>query len=213
MAPAAKRAKPKKSRRGASGGQRPVRAGGPGLQEEALADVARALEELERPAAIIGGIAVIAWGYPRLTSDIDCAVLGTPDEAPEYLRVFKRHGVVPREKDSVEFAARSFVLLLKHARTGVEIDTSFAQLAFEETALRAAVTRSFGAARIPVPRVEDLLVYKLIASRPKDLQDAEQLLALHRVDARTVERILVAFDELLETDRVGTWRELVRATR
>ncbi len=132
-----------------------------------------------------------------------------PDEAAEYLRVFKRHGVIPREKNSIEFAAKSFVLLLKHKATGVEIDASFAQLAFEEAALRAAVVRSFGTARIPVPRVDDVLVYKLIASRPKDLQDAAQLLALHRVDAESIEATLRAFDELLETDRAGTWRELV----
>lgn len=210
MAPPAKRAKSPKPKRRARSRAPAVRTRGAGLQEEALTAVAKALRELDRPAAVIGGIAVIAWGYARLTSDIDCAVLGHPDEAREYLRVFKRHGVVPREKNVAEFAAKSFVLLLEHAATGVEVDASFAQLNFEASALKSAVEMDFGSARIPVPRVDDLLVYKLIASRPKDLQDAAHLVALHRVDETAIEATLREFDELLDTDRAGEWRALIR---
>ncbi len=210
MAPHSKRAKPAKPKRRTRSGAAALRKSGAGLQEAALSAVAEALRDLGRPAAVIGGIAVITWGYPRLTSDIDCAVLGHPDEAQEYLRVFKRHGIIPREENVAEFAAQSFVLLLEHEATGVEVDASFAQLNFEATALQAAVEMNFGAARIPVPRVDDLLVYKLIASRPKDLQDAAQLLALHRVDETSIEATLREFDELLDTDRAGEWRALLR---
>ena len=41
---------------------------------EALAAVASSLGELGRPWMLIGGVAVIARGCPRLTDDVDVAV-------------------------------------------------------------------------------------------------------------------------------------------
>ena len=42
----------------------------------ALAALAAALDELNAPSMIIGGVAVIAAGVPRETIDIDATVLG-----------------------------------------------------------------------------------------------------------------------------------------
>jgi hypothetical protein len=107
------------------------------------------------------------------------------------------------------------VLLLRHVETGVEVDVSLAQLEFEGVALRAAVLKPFGRAKIRVPELTDLLIYKLIAGRPKDHEDVVELLALQprAVDARRVERTLRDFDELLDTDRRGDWARLRQRTR
>lgn len=42
----------------------------------ALGDLQEALTELACPAMVIGGLAVIARGAPRLTGDIDATLLG-----------------------------------------------------------------------------------------------------------------------------------------
>ena len=44
---------------------------------DALQAVSTALAELGSPAMIIGGVAVIAHGVPRLTVDIDATVVAT----------------------------------------------------------------------------------------------------------------------------------------
>lgn len=91
---------------------------------------------------------------------------------------------------------------------------SLSLLSFELEALEAAVRRSYGDLRIRVPRLDDLLVYKMVASRPKDLQDIEALLALgYEVDVERVATILGAFDETLETDRRREWLRLVENAR
>jgi len=52
------------------------RAKGERLLEDALAAPTRALDEAGAPWMVIGGIAVIAHGVRRFTTDIDAAVLG-----------------------------------------------------------------------------------------------------------------------------------------
>ncbi len=189
-----------------------------GRQERALADVARVLEGLEQPSAVIGGIAVIAWGYARLTADIDCAIAAPLEDLTQVFDAFLAAGFEARfearEGDALAFAQESLVLLLRHEATGVEIDVSLAQLGFELAALKAAVLQQYGRVTIRVPRVTDLIIYKLVASRPKDIQDVQALLALgYEVDAARISATLAAFDELLDTDRRNEWLRLREKNR
>lgn len=197
-----------RARRGS--GARAVPAAVPGgRQERALADVAKVLRGLDAPAAVIGGIAVITWGRARSTGDVDVAVYAPVEAVDEVSRVFADAGFVAREPDAVAFARESFVLLLEHAATGIPIDVSLAQLDFERRALEASEERAFGSVSIPVPGVSDLVIYKLLAGRPRDLEDVEALIALgYELDTEHIERELDQFDELLETDRLGDWRRL-----
>ena len=169
---------PRKPRTRSRAGAKAVPRGGEkGRQQRALADVARVLRKLEHPSAIIGGIAVIAWGYARFTADIDCAIAAPVEELTELNAAFAAAGFEPRAADAVAFAQESLVLLLTHKDTGVAVDVSLALLAFEREALESTVARTYGDVSIQVPRLADLFIYKMIASRPKDLQDLRGLLA------------------------------------
>ena len=119
-----------------------------GRQERALADVARVLEGLEHPSAVIGSIAVIAWGYARLTADIDCAIAAPLEDLTQVFDAFLAAGFEAREGDALAFAQESLVLLLRHEATGVDIDVSLAQLGFELAALKAALGYEVDSARI-----------------------------------------------------------------
>lgn len=68
---------------------------------------------------------------------------------------------------------------MRHATSGVDIDVTLGDLSFERTAVSQSESRVVGGLRLRLPRVEDLLVMKAIARRPKDIQDLEGLLAAH----------------------------------
>jgi hypothetical protein len=55
---------------------------------------------------------------------------------------------------------------------------------------------------LPFVQPEDLLIYKLVAARPRDLDDAERLLLLHgtTIDLARVTRLVDAFCEVLEDE-------------
>ena len=60
---------------------------------------------------------------------------------------------------------------------------------FEHEAIAASSVAAFGAVKAPMAQAEDLVVFKAIAGRPKDIEDATTLLVLYpRWSARGCER-------------------------
>jgi hypothetical protein len=147
--------------------------------EQALADLTAALEATGVPWMVIGGIALIARGVRRFTTDIDAAVRGDEVAIPSLLAKLARRRIVPRIGDAERFAKQNLVLLLEHAPSGVELDVSLAWTEFEHEAIASAKVASFGAVKAPMARPEDLIVFKAIAGRGKDIEDATALLVLY----------------------------------
>lgn len=128
---------------------------------------------------VIGGIAVIARSVRRFTSDIDAAIRGDEIEIPELLKALGKKRIVPRVPDAVELARTNLVLLLRHDPTGVDFDVSFAWTSFEHEAIAASGVEAFGVVRAPMAQPDDLIVFKSIAARGRDLDDAVALLTLY----------------------------------
>lgn len=161
--------------------------------------------------AVIGGVAVIARGVPRFTADVDVAVIPPAGGAREVLDELAAFGFRPRIPDAERFAEENLVVLARHEATGVDVDVSLAHLEFEHEAIRLAERVSFAGATLPVPRPTELVIYKMVAARPKDLADVEALLlgGAH-VDADRVRDALRDFDALLDLRRTEQWLELVK---
>jgi Nucleotidyltransferase of unknown function (DUF6036) len=145
----------------------------------ALEAVGRALRDLPQPGMLIGGIAVILRGAPRLTRDIDATIAGGGLSLTEVLDRWRAYGLRARIADAVEFATEHQVLLLRHVPSGVDVDVSIAWLPFELEALAAAEDVDLGGLTLRLARAEDLMIYKAVAFRPQDQQDIERLLVLH----------------------------------
>lgn len=137
------------------------------------------LTESELPAVIVGGVAASLLGKPRLTQDIDVLV-DVPDEGWDRLiAIAATQGIAPRIDDSLNFARKTRVLLLRHTASGIDIDVIFGAMQFEREAVAAGTATSVGSTMIRLPRIEDLMVMKAIAHRPRDLVDLEGLLLAH----------------------------------
>jgi hypothetical protein len=161
---------------------------------------------------IIGGIAVVARGVPRLTDDIDATVWGEGIDLAQLLRLFQKESIEPRIDDPVAFAERNQILLLSHAPSGIDLDVSLAWLPFESEALDKAEVLDLGSTSAPVARSEDLIVYKAVAWRPQDQTDIARLLELHGRDidlGRVRARVLEFAEALDEPGRVVEFERLV----
>ncbi len=77
----------------------------------ALRDIMSVLDN-DYKGMIIGGIAVIALGYPRVTTDVDVTVLAGLDDLEKLFERFKTKGIVPRLEDAIDFARSNHVLLI-----------------------------------------------------------------------------------------------------
>jgi hypothetical protein len=167
--------------------------------DDALKALGAALRAARVEWMIIGGIAVIARGVRRMTTDIDAVVLGATVDAGDLLRVFARHAVQPRIGEAEAFADKNLVLLLRHVPTGVDLDVSLGWTDFEREAIESSTPASYGRASYPMARAEDLVVFKALAARPKDIEDASALLLMHPgIDVAKVRRRLADLAALAE---------------
>jgi hypothetical protein len=84
-----------------------------------------------------------------------------------------------------------------HEATGMPLDVVLAGSGLEDEFLQRAVPTDIGGTRVPVIELSDLIIAKVLAGRPKDVDDARALWQLHRqeADARRIRHIL----QLLET--------------
>lgn len=162
--------------------------------EDALSALTRALNDFGAPWMLIGGIAIIAQGVRRLTTDIDAVIQGDQADPEMMLQALEASEIEPRIDDALAFAAKNLVLLLRHGPTGVDLDLSFGWTSFELEALQHPALLAFGRVRAPMATPEDLIVLKAMAGRPKDIDDAAALLALH--PNIRLSRIRARLDEL-----------------
>lgn len=164
--------------------------------EDALEALGRALDSLGSPWMVIGGLAVIARGVRRFTTDIDAVVQGDTVDVNALLKSLARNDIVPRIPDAKAFATANLILLAAHEPSGVELDLSFGWTGFEREALEARSQVAFGPVRIPVASAEDLIIFKVVAARAVDLQDARTLMTLN--PAIDLDRIRSRVGELAE---------------
>lgn len=123
----------------------------------------------------IGGLAVQRWGEPRETIDADLTLLtGFGDEDPFITALAGRFE--PRIDQAAAFARAHRVLLLK-APSGVGLDIALGGLPFETSVVERATLFSFTPnVSLRTCSVEDLIVLKAFADRPKDWVDVDGVL-------------------------------------
>ena len=162
----------------------------------------------------IGGLAVLRWGEPRFTRDVDVTLLcpfGSEDEVSSPLL---DSGYLGRISDAREFARRSRVLLLL-SPNGVPIDIALAALPFEEGMVEQSSFFEFEAGSgLRTCSAEDLIVLKLFAFRPRDVLDAETMVIRQRaaVDWQYIATNLQPLAEVKDQPEImATFEKLRRA--
>lgn len=129
----------------------------------------------------IGGLAVLRWGEPRETVDVDLTLLtGFGDEGRFVSALLDAFS--PRIDDAARFAMQNRVLLLR-ASSGVGLDIALGGLPFEELAVaRSSVFVFPPDVPLRTCSAEDLIVLKAFADRPKDWLDIDGILIRQGAD-------------------------------
>lgn len=126
-------------------------------------------------SCIIGGLAVLRWGEPRLTVDVDMTLLTGWGEEERFVDALLAR-FQPRLPDLREFALRHRVLLLR-ADDGTDIDLALGALPFEQRAVERASPFPFLAdLTLRTCAAEDLVVMKAFAARDQDWVDLRGIL-------------------------------------
>jgi hypothetical protein len=157
---------------------------------------------------VIGGLAVVAVGEPRTTADADAIVFVSLAEAAALIRQAAKAGFEVREDVERERLAATGTMRFRRGR--FQIDLITASLPFEDAAYERASRHDLFGIRLPFPSPEDLILFKVLAGRDKDMLDAAGVVRRHgdRLDVAYLERTLRPICELAED--MAPWNRLHR---
>lgn len=167
--------------------------------QELIARIAASLAVRKIPYMIIGGQAVLLYGEPRLTRDIDVTIGADTSWLPDVLRSANDIGVTPLPDDVEGFVGRTMVLPTQHPGTGIRVDFIFSFTPYEVGAIARAHKVTMAGQDVAFAQVEDLIIHKIFAGRPRDLEDVRSVLIRNpETDTAYIRRWLKQFDESVE---------------
>ncbi len=137
-------------------------------------DMLSALNDAGVEWLLIGGYAVIAHGYPRLTKDIDVWVRPTKENATRVLRALAAFGAPDHGVTIDDLSRPSSVVQLGVPPCRIDIVTGAQALTFD-AAWSRRVTQEVDGVRVNILALDDLLTNKRSVGRPGDLADVASL--------------------------------------
>jgi hypothetical protein len=168
--------------------------------------VRRALASLvkaEIPHCVIGATALAVRGLPRMTRDLDVAVM--IDDAAAAIDALRRAGLRAATPTGSPEDPEPMVVFVD-PKTQVEVDLLVAAGDPEATAIDQALPAAVFGTRAPVATLECLLLLYLYSNQPKHLGDFAAIVQSRRADLARAERTLV----LMHEEMLAEWRSRVK---
>lgn len=144
-------------------------------------DLVDVFDRLGLPYAIMGGIAVRAHGIPRPTYDVAFTLAVPRDQLGTMFEAIVDRGYsVPEQYsrgwvDSVGGMPLVKVRLFLDGR-GIDADIFIAETDFQRQVIERRIAAEVEGRSVNLVSPEDLILFTLIASRPRDLSDIEDVL-------------------------------------
>lgn len=131
---------------------------------------------------LIGGYAVIIYGYERGTSDMDLWLKPTNENKDKFIIALQEHGISEaglNQLRSIDFTGEVKVFHIGEKPNKFDFLTKVEGLEFDE-AYKAKQLLPLKEFQVPVIQFEHLILIKMIANRPQDKADVDVLSKIHR---------------------------------
>lgn len=157
------------------------------VEEKLLQKVTAILEELGIPYGITGGFAIIVWGKPRFTADIDIVIKLEQEQAHilvnKLLKIDSRGYV---DEDTVrEAISREGSFNFIHPASGLKVDFMvIGEQPYDLEQMRRRIARNFAGQTIFFISPENLILNKLLwykeGHSTKQLEDIQSIIAIQK---------------------------------
>lgn len=149
----------------------------PAELDEVASAFSRACRNAEVPHAFTGGIAVVAWGEPRTTSDVDVLVDLEENAVDPLVEAIETQGLEVEARDLRIARQKGGHATVFTDEPGLHVDVRCVDTADARREIEDAVEVPLETGPIPVVRPEDLVAHKVRWSSDRDLEDARSILA------------------------------------
>ena len=138
-----------------------------------LEDVFKSFQKNDVRYVVIGGIAAILHGVPRLTFDLDILIDPTPENAERLLEALLEAGIGTASLTSVEDLLENEITVFSD-RVRIDVQTSTPGIAFDE-AWEDKIALSYHGQDFFVLSKDHLIRSKQASGRDADLEDVRLL--------------------------------------
>ena len=175
-----------------------------------LVKLSEGFEKQNIPYMIIGGQAVLVYGEPRLTKDIDVTLGVGVERLPDVLRLVEAMGFKVLTANPVEFVRKAMVLPCQDTASGIRVDIVFSFSPYERQAMSRVRRVRLEGKEVCFASPEDLLIHKVIAGRPRDWEDIQTVFRKNPgVDRNYIEKWLMEFEGALNRPLVAEWKKKI----
>ena len=180
------------------------------MLEKLLETLARNLTDYKITYMIIGGQAVLVHGEPRLTKGIDLTLGIAPDDWRKIQPVIESLGLKVLVDNPDQFVTETFILPTEDPKSGFRVDFIFSITPYEQEAIRRAISIKIGKTKVRFASVEDLIIHKIFAGRPRDIEDVKHILLKNPgFDKQYVLQQLKDFDRSLSQNFTSQFRSIL----
>ncbi|MBE0426529.1 MAG: nucleotidyltransferase [Nitrospirae bacterium] len=179
--------------------------------EEILSRIGTSLNKHSLPYMIIGGQAVLLYGEPRLTRDIDITLGVNVDRMNELLDVVQELSLKPIPEDIESFIRQTMVLPALDETTGLRVDFIFSFTPYETGAIKRAKKIKIMEQEVNFASPEDVIIHKIFAGRPRDIEDVKTVILKNPgIDSQYIRNWLKEFDASFnKNDFLKTFEEIL----
>ena len=173
--------------------------------------IARGLNKSRIPYMIIGGQAVLIYGEPRLTKDIDITLGTNTNDLERVMDIVRRVNLKLLLESVEDFVKKTHVLPVIDEKSGIRVDFIFSFSPYERQAIERAIGMKFGRNLVKFASLEDVVIHKTIAGRPRDMEDVRSILLKNsNYNLNYIEKWLKEFDRSLGENFLEDFRKVVR---
>ncbi|MBU4223450.1 MAG: nucleotidyltransferase [Euryarchaeota archaeon] len=140
--------------------------------EQILDTVCKFLNKNSIDYVIVGGFAVLFYGNPRTTMDIDYVIQLEDDNIPVLVKFLQENGFHADEYDMRAALKEKSHCTVEDKETMFRLDIKGVYTEMDERALRNKRMIDFNDIAIWIASPEDTIVNKLVFSREQDIKDA-----------------------------------------
>ncbi len=140
--------------------------------EEILKLVCGFLNENDMDYVIVGGFAVLFYGNPRTTMDIDYVIQLSDEDIPVLIKFLQENGFFADEYDMRAALKEKSHCTVEDKETMFRLDIKGVYSEMDERALRNKRKIKFNDTAVYLASPEDTIANKLLFGREQDLEDA-----------------------------------------
>jgi hypothetical protein len=171
--------------------------------EKIICSISAELERYNIPYMLIGGQAVLLYGEPRLTRDIDITLGVDIDKLKKIISLAHDLALKILPENVEIFVRETMVLPVVHDETGIRIDFIFSFSPYEQQAIVKARKIRILDRDVCFASPEDVVIHKIVAGRPRDIEDVRGiLLKMPDIDIAYIRRWLKDFSDMLREKEI-----------